>query len=465
MKTHPHLSRREGNVLIICLLTCALLGFAIASCFVYVRNQMVSAARSQSWNESLVISEAGIEEGMMLINKYSGTTIPRGQWTNDAAAGMDSWNLIANSPKVFSVQRAMNGASYQTYVTNNTDGQPTIRTVGLKQFSGGQVEIGRVIVVKAAPGSLFQGGLIAKGGIELKGNILVDSFNSQLAGANINGQYDPTIRRDNGSVASASSDVVAEISANGSIEVYGKIYTGPEDSFINKGQATVGSEAFVDGTTSGVESGFVQNDLNLYIPDAPKVDFTGLQLPAKGTFNVGSNAYANAYPLGSLSSGGKYQVKDLDLKNSEQLVVQGNVKLYVEGSFSMGAQNKITISPNSSLTIYAGGSVDLAGQGVVNLSGYAKNLTINGLNTCTSIKYSGSSGFVGTIYAPYANVELVGGGSSDVHFAGSVVANSIKVSGHTQVHYDESLLQIPAGPHYYAISWKEVPLQKTTTVN
>ena len=455
MKTHPTFYRRDGNVLVICLFTCAVIGIAIASCFAYVRNQMGAAARSQSWNESLVLSEAGIEDGMGLINKYSSTTTARGHWTNTAAS--DSWSTIGTAPLVFRVRRSISGSQYDVYVTNNADGQPTIRSVASKQFSGGEVTIQRAIVVKAAPGSLFQGGLIAKGGVSLKGNVLVDSFNSQVAGANINGQYDPSIRRDNGSIASASSNVVANVSASGSVEVYGKIYTGPEDSFINNGGATVGSEAFVDGSTAGVESGFVQNDLNLYIPDAPTPQTGGLPLPMKTSNFVQGSNYLNSYKL----STGNYQENSIQLVNSEKIVVEGNVKLYVPVSFRMSGQSQVIILPGSSLTLYAGGTVDLSGGGVLNGTGYATNLTVNGLTTCTSIKYTGGSDFIGTIYAPYASFDA-GGGSGDFSLVGSVVAGSIKIDGNYEVHYDESLLQLPSGPHYYAISWKEIPVGVVT---
>ena len=452
MKTHPISRNTDGNVLIICLFTCAILGFAIASCYMYVRNQMVANARSQSWNESIVLSEAGIEDGLMLINKYSGTTTPRGYWTN--TAGADNWSIVGNAPLVFWVRRSLNGSFYDAYVTNSVNGQPWIRSVASKQFSGGQVALRRAIIVKAIPGSLFQGGLIAKGEVNLKGSVLVDSFNSQVAGMNINGQYAPSIRNDNGSIASASSNVVATVSAGGNVEVYGKVYTGPEDTFVNNGGATIGSESFVDGTSTGAETGAVQNDLNIYIPDAPSPPSGGISLPTKGSVIFQGLPQLNSYLLTT----GNYRESSISLQNSEKILVQGNVKLYVTGDFKMSGQSQLIIATNSSLTFYAGGAIDMSGGGVMNQSGYATNLTVNGLNTCTSIKYTGGSDFIGTIYAPYAAVDMGGGGNTDYHFVGSLVAGSIKIDGHYQVHYDESLIQLPSGPHYYASSWKEIAL-------
>jgi len=458
MKTHPASQATQGNVLVICLCTCAVIGFAIASCYAMVRNQMAVAARSQSWNESLVISEAGIEDGLALINKYSDTAVARGVWAQGQDAANDNWTTISTTgPRVFHVQRSMNSNFYNTYVTNSADGQPWILSIGTKQVSGlgSAVALRRAIVVRATPGSLFQGGLIAKGGVSLQGNVVVDSFNSQVAGMNTNGQYHPSIRRDNGVIASASSNVVATVTVGGSVEIYGKVFTGPEDGFVYNGNVAIGSESYVDGGSTGPEAGSSQNDLNMYIPDAPTPPTSGgLPLLPKATVSFQGTNYANSQLLGT---GGYYKTGSINLQNTEKILVLGNVKLYVTGNFKMTG-GQVIIGANSSLTLYAGGDVDLGGGGVVNKTGFATNLTVNGLTTCTSIKYSGSSDFIGTIYAPQADLELTGGGSTDLHFSGSAVADTIKLSGHTQVHYDESLNQLPVGPHYYVTAWREIAL-------
>jgi len=463
MKTHPIPRRQKGNILVICLFTCAIIGFAIASCFLYVRNQMVSASRSQSWNESLVLSEAGVEDGMAFINKYSGTTIPRGAWAETGYAA-DNWTRISTGPSVFWVRRTVNGSSYDTYVTNNADGQPTIRSIATKQFKWGEAGIQRAVVVKAIPAGLFQGGLIAKGGVTLQGNVVVDSFNSQVAGQNVNGQYDPSIRRDNGSIATASSNIVASVSAGGSVEVYGKIFTGPEDSINVSGNVAIGSLAYVNGAATGLQSGYSQNDLNIYIPDAPAPPTGGSLLPVKTTYAFQGSNYANSYLLTDAGTG-KYQQSSIQLTSSEKILVKGNVKLYVTGDFKMSGQSQIIIGTNSSLTFYAGGSVDMSGGGLINRTGNATNVTFNGLPTCTSIQYSGGADFIGTIYAPEAAFKMSGGGNNVYNFVGSAVAGSINLNGKYQVHYDESLIQIPAGQHYYATSWKEIPVSTISIVS
>lgn len=443
----------KGNVLIVCLCMAAIIGFAVASCFAYVRSQMVVAVRSQAWNESLILAEAGIEDGLMLINKNSGTTTPRTAWAG--TANSDNWTAIAAN--VYHVQRSLNSNTYEVYITNNANGRPTIRAVGTKwqQGIGGTNAIRRAILVTTVPGSMFQGGLIAKDGISIGGNIVIDSFNSQNPNLSTNGMYHPSLRNDGGNVATTISNVVAAVTVGGSVEIYGKIFTGPGEKIkVNGGGVSVGSESWVDGGGSGIESGWSQDDLNVFIPDAPPAPTGGLPLPSKQINLMQGTNYSNSYLLTT----GNYQANSsVSLTSTDKILVSGHVKMYFANSFSMAGQSQVIIGADSSLTIYAGGSVSLNGGGVMNGSGFATNLTLYGLPTSTSISYAGGSDFVGTIYAPQAAFTMTGGGNTIYNLVGSAVAKTIKLNGKYQVHYDESLSQIAAGAHYYVASWQEVP--------
>jgi hypothetical protein len=70
------------------------------------------------------------------------------------------------------------------------------------------------------------------------------------------------------------------------------------------------------------------------------------------------------------------------------------------------------------------------------------NMSIIGLLTCISLSYFGSAPFVGTIYAPSADVRMAG---SD-HAVGAVVGNTFKIIGGLQFHFDENLKR--AGPFF-----------------
>jgi choice-of-anchor A domain-containing protein len=133
------------------------------------------------------------------------------------------------------------------------------------------------------------------------------------------------------------------------------------------------------------------------------------------------------------------------------MITGSNVVLYVPGTIKLSGSSSIVLAAGASAKIYVAGSADLSGGGLIN-AGNANNLQVYGLPTCTSINYSGSSSFTGTIYAPEADFSLSGGAS----FYGAVVSKSYTSSGGSNFHYDESLgTGGPLGP-FVATTWQEV---------
>jgi hypothetical protein len=135
---------------------------------------------------------------------------------------------------------------------------------------------------------------------------------------------------------------------------------------------------------------------------------------------------------------GNYQASSVSL-STKTMCINGNVILYFPNGLSISGQSFIYIAPGATLKAYLGGSSTLSGQGTVNGSGFAVNCSYIGLPSCISLQNSGSSDFIGTIYAPEAAVALSGGDSQLVNFAGAVVANTVSVSGSYQFHFDQAL--------------------------
>ena len=450
MKTNVRSIKTEGQVLLVCVGIAAVLGIPLAAIFSYTSNQFTAVARSQSWNESLVLAEAGVEDAMQFINKYSNTSTPGSSWYTTAAG--DNWSSpVAN---VYYVRRYIGTNYYDAYINNSNPSQPTIRVTGVKQWnlsSGGDSLVDRTVVVATGSSSLFQGGVLSKGGITLNGNVRIDSYNSQDPLYSTNGQYIASKSKDGGNIATVDSNITATVTVGGSVDVYGKVYTGPGDTITLNGGATVGSMAW-NTTNSGAQPGWTQSDLNIAIPNAELPTFTGLPLPPNGDVTWKSTTYSNSYLLNSSD----YTVNaNVSLASSKIILVQGNVKLHLIGNLSLAGNAQIIIATNSSLKVYASGNLDFSGGGVANSSGYATNLTVYGQTNCTSIKIAGGTEFAGVIYAPQAAYSQVGGGSTDLNFCGSVVANTVTLSGRSQIHYDESLIGTPVGPTYYVTSWKE----------
>jgi len=302
-----------------------------------------------------------------------------------------------------------------------------------------------VLLLTLVPGLRAQTALLARTNISLSGDVLVDSFDSGDPTYSTNGLYTPYRRKDGGNLVLTENRTNAVITLSAStsgtpVKVYGRAYIGNMSQVTNLGLSTLGSTSWVDSTNFGIESGWVTEYPGLDLPDAPTPPTGGLPFPLRTVISFQGTNYLNSYLLGFSSSGGyNYQVGNLQLTSDQKILIQGNVKLYVTGSFKMSGPSLVIIGTNSSLTFYAGGSVDLSGGGVVNRTGNATNLTVNGLSTCTSIHYAGGSDFVGTIYAPYAEFHLSGGGSTIYNFTGSAVAKSIIIAGRYQVHCDEAL--------------------------
>ena len=109
-----------GSVLLVSLGTALIIGATLASYLLLVQNQSASVARSQVWNDTMVVTEAGIEDALQLVNKHAATPNLPG-WTNDAAA--DNWSIVGN---VYSVRRYIGGQTnvyYDAYITNLVQGQ------------------------------------------------------------------------------------------------------------------------------------------------------------------------------------------------------------------------------------------------------------------------------------------------------------------------------------------------------
>ena len=74
--------RQAGSVLLICLLTAAILGVTLASYLTLTQTQHVSVMRSQTWNASLTLTEAGVEDALAMINLNNGDFETLPLWTN-----------------------------------------------------------------------------------------------------------------------------------------------------------------------------------------------------------------------------------------------------------------------------------------------------------------------------------------------------------------------------------------------
>ncbi|HXG48094.1 MAG TPA: hypothetical protein VNO52_10755 [Methylomirabilota bacterium] len=272
---------QDGSILLLTLLTSVIIGITLAAYLEMVNAQARTVYRSQTWNAGIPAAEAGIEEALAHLNTVG-----------DGTRATNGWSLSGTN---VTLSRTLDTQS-RYEVTISTSSPPVVVATGYMKAPLSTNEIARTVrVTTTKTGTGFRG-IVAKGGIELVGNISMNSFDSTDPAYSTNGRYDSSKTKDNGFVGSIESS----ITGGGGI-VYGSVGTGPRGSASSAG--TVGDASWHAGGNSGIQSGHYSNDLNLSFPDvsAPAGPYL---TPTGGTVTITNFDYTtsaittNVYPSG-----------------------------------------------------------------------------------------------------------------------------------------------------------------------
>ena len=462
-RNHPNPA--QGSVLIITLTVMTILVVLVGSYLVLVQGQSASVARSQNWNSALPVTEAGLEEGLALINKGAPNIITDPwAWTNGVTA--DGWPGFVNGRTSITRSNISGSGSSYTITLDITGPTPAltcagmvpltsvpwvygsgsfaqaprpypypfVAAIGVTQLAANTVAVGRKVVLQTVLNPLFSVAVLTRSNFNMNGNgTTVDSFNSTNPLYNVLGQYSAALRMTNGGDIATDSSIANSLNI-GNGNIYGHVYTGPgtAQSAVQVGsQGAVGSTVW-QASNTGIQPGYWSGDFNMSIPDVPTPAFVGQGLP--GVTN-GVITLNGTYSPGAVSP-------------SAPLNITGPTILWLQTSFSQGIT--IAATNNASLVLYigttngSGDSVTIGGNGSLNSPGYAKNLQIYGLPSLTTISFHGNGAFAGTIYAPEADMTGGGGGGNTTDTSGSMIVKSVTLTGHWNFHYDQSLKT--AGP-------------------
>jgi hypothetical protein len=283
---------------------------------------------------------------------------------------------------------------------------------------------------------LFLNAIAARGTVTLGGSGWVDSFDSADPASSTDGRYDPIKRTDRAEIVSITNATVNV----GNMQVAGVVRTGPGGTVTVSPNGGVGSIPYLinpayDGT---IEPGHFRDDeMNLIFTDAHLPNAFG-PVQAIGPGIVGGTVYN--YVAGS----GDYRIAGNFNLGSGQMIVTGRARIYITGSTTVSGSGSITVATNASVEWYAGGNVNIGGSGIVNVGWLANSFSLIGLRTSTSVSYSGTSPFIGTIYAPTADVTMSGSSSNSA--IGAVAGRTVMLSGGLSFHFDENLKR--AGPFF-----------------
>ncbi len=250
----------------------------------------------------------------------------------------------------------------------------------------------------------------------------------------------------------ASNYDILDTINSGNADIMGHVSTGPGGTVAIGPNGSIGSKAWVEGGNTGVESGYISDDMNVRLTPVSLPATTWLPLPdsgKKGT-TIGGATYRHV-----IASSGDYTASTL----SGSVYVQSNVnaRVYLRDSVSLTGKDEIRIDPRAQrLTVYMEGSqFKLGGNGVVNGTGNAGSFLYFGLPSNTAIDFGGNAAFTGAIYAPQAAFTLGGGGKDEMDFIGASVTKSVKMNGHYNFHYDENLANIGPSRGFVPTAWAE----------
>ena len=293
MKIKKFFPNEEASVLVVALFMVTLLAVSVAGYLTYVEQQALLGARSQSWNLALGLSEAGVEEALAHLN------------LNHANLNQDGWIPDGNT---YTMSRTLTNGSYTVAIDNSEPISPVIlsrafvsaptfaRNAPVAMFAAaGTVptsqtqtpSINRAVRVTTWSPSLFQASMVAKKGIDLKGNgVTSDSFDSEDPAKSTNGLYDATKAQDHGDIASNDS-IVSTVSVQ-QANIYGRVFTGPGGTATVGSQGAVGTHAWQAGN-SGFEPGYVLNTANFTFPDTTAPYISGIVPPPGDVLTVASS--------------------------------------------------------------------------------------------------------------------------------------------------------------------------------
>ena len=469
MKIHPHAQQRQvGSVLLVCLLTAAILGITLASYLAMTQAQNTSVMRSQTWNASIAMAEAGVEDALAMINLNSGDFELLTTWTNSTSA--NNWYNLGFG--LYYVRRYMDSSSwgtnfYDVYILNRSNA-PVIYSSGTVQWdfaytTAPQVYFAAAGVSPPLPDSLrrllvqtkidplFAVAMAAIFQIDFNGNnVATDSFDSADPNYSQNGLY-PTGQPGK---QKAAGDVVTDYTivnslSVGNANIKGQVKTGPGGTVTIGPNGTVGDKSWVEGGNLGIQPGHSANDMNVQFPNVKLPNLSWL--PATpGDYTIDGRSYKYV-----ILASGDYSINSLEhslyvgTNVTARIKMTGNVKI-------TGGSEEIRLATGAQVRFYmTGDSFSVAGKGIINTDGNAANFYYLGLPANTSVNFGGNASFTGAVYAPQADFALGGGGSDTYDFVGASITKSVKMNGKFNFHYDENLRRIGLGRGYLPTNWKE----------
>lgn len=468
MKPHHPTSRaaRRGSLMIVAMIFSAIIGISLVSYLQLSRTALNLSTRAVYNNAAINLAEQGLEEAIYAINQMvADSSYPWTDWNGHSTTNKRrKWQNVALS------QNAT--GQYRVYVFNPTSATPRIVSRAMIALGGSNAPaIEKWIEVRLAKTSKFANGLVAKSSVSFTGNnATVDSWNSDPENDGLGIRpFSSGLRLDNGSVGSISIATDAVVTQNA--DVWGYVSTGGSDptTFVGTNGSILGNGSTPDATwtSSNVDPNRISTNFSATFDTVTAPTTTAIV--HLGDITTGTTTLPRATDAHLVAADGYYyyDATSIQLSGSgDRIQVTGKVVLRVSGNVSTTGNGELKITSTGTLALYTPGTVNLAGNGVMNGTDTTGGPTLSASElgqpaqfqlwgtstTSQSISIGGTSNFSGVVYAPNGNVSVSGNGA----VCGSIVANTISLSGTVEFHYDEALGNFGGVNPYRVSRWQEL---------
>jgi hypothetical protein len=468
---------QRGSVLIVAAIVAAIVAIALTSYLQLARNSMKLADRSFCFNAAMNLVDIGMEQALWNLNNSN--------WSNNDWHSRSGYSnqYEATFPQPNQYYFLQQGVKGQVKVWADLSGSiPHIVTRAIVTLGDGTI-LTKEAEIYAHGSSYFANGLVAKNTITFSGNNAgSDSWNSDPDNNPSTPAipFSSSIARDHAEVGSTSVQVDSVSVSNA--DVYGYVAVGGNTT----DDISVGPRGLVGpyGTQLGtIDTSHVTYDFTTSFPDATNPDSSTITqsymiaaIAGDTTLpRAGDSASANGtyyYYAPSISLSGSIIGLQIGSNQKVAIIVTNTTGTTVSVS---GSHAGIIIPAGSSLAMYTSGDVSITGNGVLNgtytadtngnVTSGTPNQPINfalygtrptaSPQTYQDIKIAGNGVLSGVVYAPNASLEMKGGGNSG-QVLGAAVANTVRITGNSIFHYDESLANANSSNLWKLTKWCEL---------
>lgn len=400
---------QRGSVLVTALLLAAVLGIGLVSYLALSNTALKLSHRTLFVSDAGNLAEAGLEEALYCFNQVNAGAAATTAWSGWTLSGSTARRTL---PQFNRDQNAL--ATVKVFVNGYDSGgaDPFVVAQATITPFDGTAPIVKILRIGMAPGGIFINGIVGLKGLNLNGQPLIDSFNS-------NPTNSPTgpWRTYSAAISAGNAQVVVKTGTInlGNGLVMGDVSLGPGVSSPPASQVT-----------GVIQPNYAAQFTLPAYPTAASVSQSrnlGTKLPAQLPVAGDKPAADGRY---------YYFVNDITITNT---TIASGTKVTLVGKTTQ--LKSITINGTGTCEIYIDGTIAGESKGSLNNSNWAGALKIYS-TTVEDCTVSGNGELRASLFAPNANLKVSGGGSSG-SVVGSFVAKTITATGQMSFHYDEAL--------------------------